>query len=270
MTNSTVVQLKTSDGHSLDVELQPPANTDSFYLFSIHKAGSTLLNSMMQVVCDRLGIPVFAPEVIEFDNGLKIGTLTDSVKEILQLRGYCFGGFRGWHRYLDGLDLSSIHKVFLIRDPRDMLVSHYFSHKFSHPIPPGELGKRMQQFRASLDAKGIDDYVLERAPMVLQRLKKLETNVVDDHCKLYRYEDVVFEKQSWLADMLDFVGLEMGQSECEEIAGFFNTLPEKENPAEHVRKVTPGDHRDKLQPETIKELNHIFVDVLERYQYTSE
>ena len=32
----------------------------------------------------------------------------------------------------------------------------------------------------------------------------------------------------------------------------------------HKRKVTPGDHREKLQAETIRQLDQIFASVLER------
>ncbi len=36
----------------------------------------------------------------------------------------------------------------------------------------------------------------------------------------------------------------------------------------HKRKVTPGDHREKLQSETIRQLDEIFAPVLEKLGYS--
>lgn len=45
--------------------------------------------------------------------------------------------------------------------------------------------------------------------------------------------------------------------------------PAQERPDKHVRRVTPGDHREKLQPATIARLNEAFGDVLERFGYSA-
>jgi hypothetical protein len=46
-------------------------------------------------------------------------------------------------------------------------------------------------------------------------------------------------------------------------------IPENERPNQHVRRAIPGDHIDKLNPETIDQLNLIFDEVLLRYGYMS-
>lgn len=40
-----------------------------------------------------------------------------------------------------------------------------------------------------------------------------------------------------------------------------------ESTGQHIRKVTPGDHRDKLDQATIDTLNSAFEAVLRRYDY---
>ncbi len=45
---------------------------------------------------------------------------------------------------------------------------------------------------------------------------------------------------------------------------------EKEDVWSHKRKVTPGDHREKLQPETIRRLDQIFAPVLDRLGYSGK
>ena len=45
-------------------------------------------------------------------------------------------------------------------------------------------------------------------------------------------------------------------------------LPTAEKPGAHVRRAHPGDHREKLHPETIGALNRDLAGILERFDYT--
>ena len=46
-----------------------------------------------------------------------------------------------------------------------------------------------------------------------------------------------------------------------------DVIPSKERSDEFVRRVIPGDHRDKLTPTTIDLLNHHFADFLTTFGY---
>jgi hypothetical protein len=61
--------LTTTSGLSFEVQLGPPAAISSFFVFSLHKAGSTLLNELLTAVCQQKSIPIFSPECEEFRNG---------------------------------------------------------------------------------------------------------------------------------------------------------------------------------------------------------
>lgn len=259
--------LTTKTGLSFEIQLGPPASINSFFVFSLHKAGSTLLNEMLTAVCRQLAIPVFSPESEEFRNGAMLGTLDDSVCQWFVPKGYCFAGFRSFPNYLEGFDLTSFKKILLIRDPRDMLVSHYFSQKFSHHLPPGELGAKLQAIRSSLNQKTIDQYALESAAEVKHKYARYQQAVFDENLKLYRYEDVIFSKRKWLASVLEFVGIELPSAASDRIADGQDFRPAVEDLGRHVRQVTPGDHINKLQPETILKLNEIFADELARFGY---
>lgn len=267
MEATTDIKLKTTHGQYLDVSLRPPADNDSFFLLSLHKAGSTLLNKMMRAVCDRMAIPVFEPEIVEFENGVELGSLLPEVQDLFRPKGYCFAGFRCWRPYMQGFDFTPFKKILLIRDPRDMLVSHYFSHKFSHEIPQGPLGDTLQNFRSALDSKPIDDYALEQAAGVRGRFLEYKNLVIDSNTKLYRYEDIIFDKENWLREMLDYVSVDLPEDGIQQISKQFDRRPNNEDPSRHVRKVTPGDHIEKLKPETICELNSVFADIMDEYGY---
>ncbi|MDJ0581299.1 hypothetical protein [Crocosphaera sp.] len=44
-------------------------------------------------------------------------------------------------------------------------------------------------------------------------------------------------------------------------------IPSRENPFSRIRKVTPGDYKAKLKPDTISHLNDIFSHTLRKYNY---
>jgi hypothetical protein len=252
------------------VECGPPADIPSFYGFSLHKAGSTLLYTLLKHFCNTLQIPIFEPETEEYNHGLELGSLDESVLEILCQRGYCFSGFRLFPEYLKGVDLRSHKKIFLIRDPRDMLVSHYFSQKFSHEIPPGDLGGLLQSRRDLLALQSIDEYAVENASELRINFEAYENNIYDGQMKLFRYEDVIFAKEQWLNDILDYLDLSLPSKHVRQIANLVDHRPVIENPMNHIRRVTPGDHKEKLHPATIEYLNEFFRDILVRYNYWTD
>ncbi len=54
-----------------------------------------------------------------------------------QPKGYVFGGFRGWQFAAPVPQYASERTVFLMRDPRGIVVSHYYFAAMSH-IAPGK------------------------------------------------------------------------------------------------------------------------------------
>jgi hypothetical protein len=85
--------------------------------------------------------------------------------------------------------------------------------------------------------------------------------------RLYRYEDVIFDKLTWTQDMLDYLKFDVPARLVEAVVARNDIVPDDEAPLEHIRHVTPGDHRHKLQPQTIAALNEVFGGVLERFGY---
>ena len=266
--STTTQQLITGEGKRVEFELGPPANIDSFFVFSMHKTGSTLLNNMLVEVCQLASIPIFSPEQIEFRNGLPMGKLDDSIQQWFVRRGYCFSGFRQFPDYLIDFDLGPFRKILLVRDPRDMVVSHYFSHKISHPMPPGELGQKMKEMRERLQAMSIDEYSLWFGKVIRESYGRYASSIFDSNLRVFRYEDVIFRKRQWLTDVLEYAGVELPQADIWRIADSRDVVPEQEDATKHIRRVTPGDHIEKLKPETIAGLNELLGEMLARFNYS--
>ena len=163
-------------------------------------------------------------------------------------------------------------KVWLIRDPRDAVVSLYFSESYSHPLPKQGKFKGMFQKRRNMAlSTDIDSYVLKKSKAVLFDWNSyLNISNFNDNLKVFRYEDVIFNKYQWVKDICSYIGLELPEANLKTIADKHDIVPEQENVHQHIRKVVPGDHKEKLDKQTIEELNVIFQPILEQYGYLQD
>jgi len=224
------------------------------------------MNIMLVQAFDYAKIPHIALSEIAFSAGLPGNEITNARKFIFPY-GYCYRGYRQFPTYLKSFDISRNRKILLIRDPRDILVSEYFSTAYSHELPAnGLVREEMLKLRNFARAIGVDKYCLSQVE-VYQRNFENYRALLDGEIRVYRYEDVVFEKSKWLADMLSYFEVIIPPAVVENIAAAHDLRPERENPAEHVRQVKPANFRLHLKPETVEILNREFKIELKRHGY---
>jgi len=260
------------DGEKHAIEL-PEAKSDlpSIFVIGLPKAGSTLLNNLMRPLCTHAGLEPFAITNRLRRMGFPMSVWPGDISSMLPEKGYAYHGFRAWMFDAPPPAFASGHTVFLVRDPRDIVVSQYFSEGFSHVKPGTEktdaLAREFDERRAAVQAMSIDQYVRETAPSVRGYYQTTVDRLAAIDYKAWRYEDVVFEKERWVNEMLDYLGLSAPAGVISRVVERNDIRPSSEETDKHIRKVTPGDHREKLTPETIAELNELFAPILERYGY---
>jgi len=248
-----------------------------YFAFSLHKAGSTLFYTLLRyaahasqkVNCGKrmayISIPEKlvrsgVPEAVLFDENFTSPVDLDQKDTI-------YGGFHFVPGMLNEQILSNAGVMMLVRDPRDILTSLYYSVAISHRLPHGEAGREMKAFRDSILNTAIDDFVLKQARMAtwVERLDRLSG--MKDRGKTWRYEDVIFDKARWLDEMLAYLNLDVPRGRRRHIIQREDVVPTADRPGQHVRQVTPGDHRRKLKPETIDELNSLFKKFINLWNY---
>jgi hypothetical protein len=233
----------------------------------MHKSGSSLMYSMMKAALQSAGVPVIDLPLATFSKGLP-GNQLMNPRELIMDRGYCYCGYRNFPNYLRKFDITKNKKILLVRDPRDMLVSFYFSMAYSHNIPiTGVLRGDMLNWRSEAKNADVDVYCLDKAAKFKGEFAGYR-HLMGSEIRVIKYEDVIFRKLEWLSDMLSYLSISIDPENLKAIAAKHDIRPNAERPDRHVRQVVPGNFRKHLRPETIEKLNAEFSAEMQEYGYT--
>ena len=231
-------------------------------VFTVHKAASLGVYDVMRNIARKEGWPLHSAN-------LKKPNLVEPAAS----------GDPNFYKQLDGKTglvgpvrmpvtlsadaLERDHFILHLRDPRDVLVSMFYSWSYSHPGVSDE-------YRESLREKGIDNFCLHQSTDLKYKYELYIRDLVSQpKTTRLKYEDFVLNRPLWLGQFLGAMGIGDKIRQYARLA--------KDNPAEkvgvediraHIRKATPGDHLEKLKQETRDALNAEWRDILRALDYS--
>jgi len=169
-------------------------------------------------------------------------------------------------RLLKKKNLHNKKAIFMIRDPRDILVSMYYSFGFSHGLSPNPQIKAYQMNRRrKIQQMTVDEYARVTAPLLQEKFDFIESLIQTTPDKLLlKYEDLILDFEKFYRHLNDYLPL---NEDVKEILHKHTRPPKKENPLNHKRKGNPGDYKNKLNPDTINYLDKIFKRTLNDFHY---
>ena len=88
------VQIKSFNGDSFPFLLPDSGDNHSFFAFSLHKAGSTLLFNLLVEAMGTAKIPVVDLPKAAFGQGQREVLLDDSINRVFDVNGYAYLGWR--------------------------------------------------------------------------------------------------------------------------------------------------------------------------------
>ena len=247
----------------------------AFFLLSVRKCGSSLFNQIVQSLARANDVAFVDVGGTFFRNNVKVEDWSaDEATKGLLRPGNAYGGFRNMPVALTLAPIFSAgRKILFIRDPRDALVSEYFSVAYSHAVPEPTGGaddvQRMLlgQRKVALNSD-IDAWVLRRC-QAMSRTMELYRPILADTLVL-KYEDYIFRKRELMRAIVANLGWKTDEILEDAILGWADVRPATEDSSAFIRRVSPGDHRDKLRAETISELTHLLRPVLNLFGYDEE
>ena len=185
------------------------------------------------------------------------------------------------HLYVDYPTYRSIPKpsryktFFVMRDPRDAVVSFYYAALVSHtpvyPIP------RMRAHLQPLDKRAGLRYVIDSLDefgyFEAQRSWVSAEADADENVRVFRYEDRAADESRFLRELFAYLEVPMPDKELQHLASRFSferiTGRSKgtEDISHHLRKATPGDWRAEFDDEILAYFGDVTQDLVQVLGY---
>jgi len=187
----------------------------------------------------------------------------------------------GAHLYIDYPTYLTIPKpsryrtFFVLRDPRDIVVSWYFSVKYSHP-PVG----LTRELRRELDSLSLEDGLrfsigkLAETGIFWTQRSWQQVSGRNENVVTFRYEHLAADNCAFLRTLFGYLGLEIPRKEflllCdrhsfEHCSG--GRKQGEEDPLSHYRSGSAGDWRRYFCKETIAHFRDVTGDLLDVIGY---
>ena len=253
-------------------------------VFTLHKSGSMFLHRQCELLCHLSGLAYHSPNVP--GSGMDARRLL-SDRQVWRTRHGCFAPVRF---FVDIPEPGNYDIILHLRDPRDVLVSMFYSYCFIHA---GEVAPNTG-YRKDVATEGIDAFVLGKSSEASSRYRGdygtgghvedlignlprryrdyLGHLVGRPNVTVLRYEDMVTDYRGWLRRFVEPFPIPNKAQLIEDFVAQSATLFPKRSVdvMTHVRHVAPGDHKAKLLPSTISRLNDIYADVLAHLGYEGQ
>jgi sulfotransferase family protein len=260
---------RVGDGH-FEVPKSSRYDFQSCFVFAFPKSGSVLVNAIVQSVMSEWGVPVVDFSSQLYDQGVDIETVQCDLRCLFTEKGYCYSGFRELPRSMLGsASIRSACKILIVRDPRDMLVSRYYSTKFSHGF--AERGSpQFSRLMAELikdSNMDIDEYCLHYSWMINSQLLSHAAVISDPKTLVLKYEEFLYDKRLLARQLCEWFSVGLSSDRIEAIAAAHDFIPEEERQDQHIRQAHPGDYQRKLKPETISALNVVLRRFFRKFGY---
>lgn len=241
------------------------SDKNSVLFFTVHKSASTFLVTFLKDLAQISGhvhIDINGFFASKGQKGKLLQENASFLNSIFYTKGYIYGPLRN---YLPVPNLSHYPVVIILRDPRDVLTSQYFSIKNTHPLITPQLIRR----REKANSTGIDEHVIEQSDRFLKTYEAYIKNVLHrPNVLLVKYEDMIKDFNTFLQLINKHAQLQLNDEQLKMLDRSDQFKMKGEDTSSHKRKIISGDYKEKLQADTISFLNRKFKTVLLELAYS--
>lgn len=236
----------------------------SIIVFTTFKCASTLLSKLTTIFYTNNGLTPVDFDIFFSHKEQSVDDWFSSdvfLKNAFHNKGYVYGPFRSYR------DIPGIkdYKIFLLlRDPRDVLTSYYYSVTNSH----GVINSKLIEKRRRSKKFTLDEFVQSNYQFILDIYKDYVELLLDkDNVTFWKYEDMIERPAEFIKSFSSLINIDIPEQEIKEIVSAELTLPEKEDIKSHRRSGKMGQYKEKLSVESIGILNNKFEGVLNSLGY---
>lgn len=243
----------------------------SIIFYTMHKCASTFMPILFSSINKR----VLHYKVVDLEGyvynryGGQPHQILSGRPDIFASKGFLFCPHRRVLNFSKGV---ALRPIVMVRDPRDILTSLYFSVTKSHRVPLNKHRRKLfLERRHAAQQLSIDDYVISRVDEFNQRMDELRHVCIEHQIAPILYEDFVVNFDLFYASICSQLGVDTCADELHRLRKLsgFNQEYEAENSSLHIRQRIPGDHAKKLSRETIQYLDEAFKQNIDFFQFVS-
>lgn len=250
---------------------------ESVFVYTFHKCASTLfatqvLNNALSLKHHDIHGEIYAkqndPELINYDFK-KSGFIYGPIRIVANKEGKKNKNINSLLMpLLNEAFIEGKRCLFIIRDPRDILVSSYYSFGFSHQLSSNPtVQKRQLKLRGKISNQTIDEYVITHVDQQIEKFNRL--GKLFNSCKngsILRYEDLINDYETFIDNFQNHIQLNQKSINNLYIA---SRPKEIEDPSSHHRSGQVGGYQKHLQHETIDILDGKLSNIIKKYHYAS-
>jgi len=250
----------------------------SAIFYTIYKCASTFVEKLFDVILKNSSYEFvdYAGAVERMGDRFTLESPAELYLQNFLEQEYCdlysrHGKIYGPQRFpLDFPGRVHFKHIFFLRDPRDVLVSDYFSQIYTHPEPRNTVSRNeFLSIKKAAQELGIDKYALKYAeewilPLYDQYRQLRETS--ESHIYL-KYDLFAENTPEFIKRISDYLELNPAIKDIEILTKEANPV-QKTEIMKHKRSGKTGQYLEKLQSDTVEKLNRILSGTLADWEFT--
>ena len=183
-------------------------------------------------------------------------------KNVFRGSGFIYGPMR---HYQPIPEIKKYKTLLILRDPRDVLVSHYYSAKYSHEVGT----TKMLQKRRTTQGQDINEFVLERLEEFAIIYEQYKRNILHLEGTIFvRYEDMISNPKDFIIKLYKILNINIDIEHIEEIVKNRMAMPKIEDKYSHRRSGKSGQYLEKLNSKTVKTINTRLAIIIDAFGYS--
>lgn len=249
------------------------SNFDSVIFFTTHKCASNFISKLLETIDKNT-------EFTHFDYGGLVGSVADKInqkapfepylnknyKHLFNSRGEIYGPQR---RPLNFSSINLYKKIFFLRDPRDVLISSFYSFGKTHAPPSQKILKLdFYKEREKINSLGLEKYAIYKSDEILNiYLSYKNLKEMSESCIYLKYDDYVTDTSYFLKTIFNFLNISIDQMEIDKLISLADPIQPTKDDTKHKRSGKLDQWKSELSRETQKKLNEKFNDILKYWEF---
>ena len=245
-----------NERHLVEKKIKSKSEKKSIIFFTTHKAASSFFDKFFNTVIkenDYIKIN-FDEYILRYPNKDTQNIYYKNSND----KGFIFAPIRKFQEFNK---IENYKVVLLLRDPRDVLVSHFYSTLISHPINSTKIIEARENYKKD----EIDKYVLSKSDWLLEIYQGYMTNLKNYH--YIKYENLIAEPHKIISKLAKYLKISIDKKFLDLLLKDLEP-PKMENVKNHKRSGKSGQYITHLKKKTIIELNTKFKNVIDYYNFS--